>query len=350
MFPSQFHKTDSLPQAHAVTNSERKHGDGPFLAASLKLADIHSDITLAERHWKLIQDELTNEKYKGHLEKMPLNPKTRETKPLDQPFVHTLITTDGKKNNTAPVPFLSGNKITTPSFSSKPNACHFAIQGPLSNPNTIADTFNALLENDSYIIVALVMHKETKIVPGKPPEEREKCADYWTLDQERDLGHGYKLSKSTIVKSITYPSQNRLPQGYDIRELDITLDGKHFRKITMFHYLNWPDQGIPYADILFQFNKEIQTQIDKNCLDGKEGPVTSHCSAGCGRTGVYLAIRFIQEYIDFQRKSGKQLSEIEINIPQLVLEMNLCRRLINSSEQYNVLLDWTERYVQTLLP
>lgn len=254
------------------------------------------------------------------------------------PNDHQLIKSDGTKHQTIPVSYLNGNIVTTPSFSEH---AHIATQGPLKE--TIPDLFNVMIEKESSIIVSIVMHQETKIVDGRAVETREKCSNYW--EQEVDLGNGFRLLPRKDLHKIEFEGTQ---EGIVIRELQITKEGKPFKSIYQYHYQNWPDHGAPRAEVFFQFNELINDQTERDRRHGKIGPVTSHCSAGCGRTGTFLAVHFIREFIQAELTNGKTLDQIRLNIPQLVFEMKLCRHLIESPTQYNAVLTWTERYVKSL--
>jgi protein tyrosine phosphatase len=60
-----------------------------------------------------------------------------------------------------------------------------------------------------------------------------------------------------------------------IAERSLTIEG---RQVRQFHYMNWPDRGIPKSELLFDL---IQRTKDSTA------PILVHCSAGIGRTGVF---------------------------------------------------------------
>ena len=59
----------------------------------------------------------------------------------------------------------------------------------------------------------------------------------------------------------------------------------------MFHYITWPDFGIP------QNSFELINLIKKvnSCNFSR---IVVHCSAGVGRTGTYIALSRLMEQID----------------------------------------------------
>ena len=51
----------------------------------------------------------------------------------------------------------------------------------------------------------------------------------------------------------------------------------------MFHYIAWPDFGVPKDPILLFEIIHMLSKLDVNCT-------VVHCSAGVGRTGVFIAL------------------------------------------------------------
>jgi protein tyrosine phosphatase len=63
------------------------------------------------------------------------------------------------------------------------------------------------------------------------------------------------------------------------------------RTIRQFQFAEWPEQGVPksaegFIDFIGQVHK-TKEQF------GQEGPITVHCSAGVGRTGVFIALSIV---------------------------------------------------------
>ena len=60
--------------------------------------------------------------------------------------------------------------------------------------------------------------------------------------------------------------------------------------MTMFHYTAWPDHGVPKdPTLLFEIIHSL-SQSNVNCT-------LVHCSAGVGRTGVFIALKKIIEVL-----------------------------------------------------
>ncbi|GIX68631.1 tyrosine-protein phosphatase Lar [Caerostris extrusa] len=134
---------------------------------------------------------------------------------------------------------------------------YISTQGPL--PETTEDFWRMLWEHNSNIVVMLTKLKEMG---------REKCHQYWP--NERSQRYLYY-----VVDPIT---EYNMPQ-YILREFKVTdaRDGQS-RTIRQFHFTDWPEQE--------QF--------------GQEGPITVHCSAGVGRSGVFITLSIVLERMQYE--------------------------------------------------
>ncbi|XP_076462562.1 LOW QUALITY PROTEIN: tyrosine-protein phosphatase Lar-like [Babylonia areolata] len=155
---------------------------------------------------------------------------------------------------------------------------YIATQGPLAE--TREDLWRMLWEQNSCIIVNLTKLREMG---------REMCQQYWPTD--RSARYQY-----FVVDPMT---EYNMPH-YILREFKVTdaRDGQS-RTIRQFHFTDWPEQGVPkcgeaFIDFIGQVHK-TKEQF------GHEGPITVHCSAGVGRTGVFIALSIV---LDRMRAEG----------------------------------------------
>ena len=81
--------------------------------------------------------------------------------------------------------------------------------------------------------------------------------------------------------------------------------------LLQYHYLGWPDYGVPKPSSLLNFILHVRRSRSARY------PILVHCSAGTGRTGVYIALNSMLDCIE-QAQS--------INVYNFVQEM--CRRRI----------------------
>ncbi|XP_055886078.1 tyrosine-protein phosphatase Lar-like isoform X13 [Biomphalaria glabrata] len=154
---------------------------------------------------------------------------------------------------------------------------YIATQGPLAE--TTEDFWRMLWEHNSTIIVMLTKLREMG---------REKCHQYWP--SERSARYQY-----FVVDPMT---EYNMPQ-YILREFKVTdaRDGQS-RTIRQFQFTDWPEQGVPksgegFIDFIGQVHK-TKEQF------GQEGPISVHCSAGVGRTGVFITLSIVLERMRYE--------------------------------------------------
>ncbi|XP_045139286.1 tyrosine-protein phosphatase Lar-like isoform X5 [Portunus trituberculatus] len=154
---------------------------------------------------------------------------------------------------------------------------YIATQGPLQE--TVDDFWRMLWEHNSTIVVMLTKLKEMG---------REKCYQYWP--NERSQRYQFY-----VVDPI---AEYNMPQ-YILREFKITdaRDGQS-HTIRQFQFIEWPEQGVPksgegFIDFIGQVHK-TKEQF------GQDGPITVHCSAGVGRTGVFITLSQVLERMQYE--------------------------------------------------
>ncbi|CAH1716486.1 unnamed protein product [Chironomus riparius] len=155
---------------------------------------------------------------------------------------------------------------------------YIATQAPL--PNTSEDFWRMLWEHNSTIIVMLTKLKEM----GK-----EKCTQYWP--DTRSVRYQYY-----VVDPV---AEYNMPQ-YKLREFKVTdaRDGSS-RTVRQFQFLDWPEQGVPksgegFIDFIGQVHKT------KEQFGLENSPITIHCSAGVGRTGVFITLSIVLERMQYE--------------------------------------------------
>ncbi|XP_076871257.1 LOW QUALITY PROTEIN: receptor-type tyrosine-protein phosphatase F-like [Brachyhypopomus gauderio] len=154
---------------------------------------------------------------------------------------------------------------------------YIATQGPLAE--TTEDFWRMLWENNSTIVVMLTKLREMG---------REKCHQYWP--SERSARYQYFV--------VDPMAEYNMPQ-YILREFKVTdaRDGQS-RTIRQFQFTDWPEQGVPktgegFIDFIGQVHK-TKEQF------GQDGPITVHCSAGVGRTGVFITLSIVLERMRYE--------------------------------------------------
>ncbi|XP_029470476.1 receptor-type tyrosine-protein phosphatase S isoform X13 [Rhinatrema bivittatum] len=154
---------------------------------------------------------------------------------------------------------------------------YIATQGPLSE--TTEDFWRMLWENNSTIVVMLTKLREIG---------REKCHQYWPA--ERSARYQYFV--------VDPMAEYNMPQ-YILREFKVTdaRDGQS-RTVRQFQFTDWPEQGVPksgegFIDFIGQVHK-TKEQF------GQDGPISVHCSAGVGRTGVFITLSIVLERMRYE--------------------------------------------------
>lgn len=70
------------------------------------------------------------------------------------------------------------------------------------------------------------------------------------------------------------------------------------RTIRQFQFVDWPEQGVPKTG---ESIIELIGQVHKTKEQfGQVGPITVHCSAGVGRTGVFITLGIVLERMRFE--------------------------------------------------
>ncbi|KAG1466974.1 hypothetical protein G6F46_000363 [Rhizopus delemar] len=162
---------------------------------------------------------------------------------------------------------------------------YIATQSPL--PVTFADFWKMVWDENSYVIVMLTSKQELNNI---------KCHPYWPSSADVPQNYG-SITVTLLSKHVqTVVSMNDKQERLDKEHIVIRkFQLKHRssllpdRTITHLQYTGWPDLSVPdhpmgllqlihLADEAFKIHHE------------EIGPVTVHCSAGCGRTGTFCVV------------------------------------------------------------
>ncbi|XP_024134756.1 receptor-type tyrosine-protein phosphatase S isoform X8 [Oryzias melastigma] len=178
-----------------------------------------------------------------------------------------------------PIRGLEGSDYINASFIDgyRQQRAYIATQGPLAE--TTEDFWRMLWENNSTIVVMLTKLREMG---------REKCHQYWPA--ERSARYQYFV--------VDPMAEYNMPQ-YILREFKVTdaRDGQS-RTVRQFQFTDWPEQGVPksgegFIDFIGQVHK-TKEQF------GQDGPISVHCSAGVGRTGVFITLSIVLERMRYE--------------------------------------------------
>lgn len=165
------------------------------------------------------------------------------------------------------------------------NANHVNVDGPLTQPfictqaplsSTMDDFWRMIVEQSCAVIVMLTKIDQTAQAYFPLDTATPRVFDNFTValcEEPKVFG-----AKKTIV----------------LRKLRLT--STKYQSQTVFHlqYSSWPDRGVPESaeDLLQLIALTDQCQAYGRTI-GLSGPIVAHCSAGVGRTGVFVAVYLV---------------------------------------------------------
>ncbi|KAK4057108.1 phosphotyrosine-specific ptp2-like protein [Microbotryomycetes sp. JL221] len=200
-----------------------------------------------------------------------------------------------------------------------------ASQGPL--PTTFSDFWQLCDQEQVGVIVML-----TNLHEGG----REKCGKYWvtqptqewavetdggsqdsTEDDKRqqfDNGGGFFASTDSTLKraqSDEASDATTLRRDILLRRRSANPVTHRPRKIRHIQYRAWPDFDLPARpEDVVELVKEVDAAQKEYMAEiGWQGevepPIVTHCSAGCGRTGVFILVSTILEKFRIERAAAR---------------------------------------------
>ncbi|GMR54946.1 hypothetical protein PMAYCL1PPCAC_25141 [Pristionchus mayeri] len=201
-----------------------------------------------------------------------------------------------------------------------------AAQGPIGPPemipqgreNTVAHFWEMIWQERVDCLVMLTRCIE---------HLKLKCAQYWP--NELGTTAEYGAIRVELVAVTEYASAIQ-------RTFDVSL-GDETRSVTQFHFEDWLDAKGP---------ENTQNLLDlvlkiKDHHRGKTSPVLVHCSAGIGRTGVFIALWQLISAID-----ANPLEPIDVmGRVKRLREQRI--KMVQSSEQYSSLYDAVVLYLKS---
>ncbi|XP_059729180.1 receptor-type tyrosine-protein phosphatase kappa-like isoform X4 [Haemorhous mexicanus] len=181
-----------------------------------------------------------------------------------------------------------------------------AAQGPL--PGTLEDFWHMIWQEKTSVIVMLT---------GLVEQNKIKCEQYWP-EQEQVYGN------FTVTLNNTWTTTGLVKRIFCLQKAGCALP----RAVEQFHYLLWPDHGVPRNPSQLLGLVEV---VNKRVLEAPAGPVLVHCSAGIGRTGTFIAL-------DFLLKMGKAEGKVDVfHCVQQLREQRVS--MVQTKEQYSFLYE-----------
>jgi len=170
--------------------------------------------------------------------------------------------------------------------------------------------------------------------------------DWWNMIFEKEVGLVVMLTQE--IEGISIKAHNYIPESsvkYEniIVSCDHSQDKKFSntcmskvilnscKEVSVIKYLGWPDHGVPKN---LESLKELFEVYHFEKIKIYNTPILVHCSAGIGRTGVFLLIDMTLSHI-----SKSLSSDPLIDIPGTVVKLRTQRMgMIQTLEQYK--LSW----------
>ncbi|KAK3549019.1 hypothetical protein QTP70_025091, partial [Hemibagrus guttatus] len=147
-----------------------------------------------------------------------------------------------------------------------------ATQGPL--PGTVADFWRMIWETRTKTIVMLTQCFE---------KGRIRCHQYWPEDNKPVTVFG-----DIIITKLT----EDVHPDWTVRALRVEKHGDYM-VVHHFNYTSWPEHGVPESSsTLIQFVKAVRSNRGHD-----NTTIVVHCSAGVGRTGVFIALDHLIQHI-----------------------------------------------------
>lgn len=193
---------------------------------------------------------------------------------------------------------------------------YIAAQGPIGQSEavdgrrveTVKDFWEMIWQENINCIVML-----TQLSEGV----KQKCAQYWPEcpGESEQFGNDFTVQFYCVTED-------------DIcikRELWLHRKGEKDRKLFQWHFKEWRDASSP-TDV-----ENLLTFIEAIRESERKKPILVHCSAGVGRTGVYIALDILLDKLE-----KEQLIDVKETVSRLRSQRI---SMVNNAEQYVALYE-----------
>ncbi|XP_076445144.1 uncharacterized protein LOC143283031 isoform X2 [Babylonia areolata] len=301
-------KSPERPPSPAPLTAIRK--PVPLKAFAAHLERLHKDSNLLfQEEFEDIQER--SAKHSQEASVLDVNKvKNRYVNILPYDFSRVKLSTDDDDVTTD---FINANYI--PGYTSQRE--YIATQGPMVA--TFSDFWRMMWEQKSSLIVMLSDLQER----GRP-----KVDMYWPGELHAPLQYD-----DIIVELTTSSTLNK----YTIRTFTLHKEDQKedMRRVVQYFIPGWEDYSanLQSEDVL-DFISTVRQEARSS-----QGPIVVHCSAGVGRTGTFIALDFLKQFVE------EHSLDDEVDIFNLVLNMRHYRPLMVQSEGQYVFIHDTLKVI-----
>eukprot|EP00744_Colponema_vietnamica_P003632 GILI01005536.1.p1 GENE.GILI01005536.1~~GILI01005536.1.p1 ORF type:complete len:351 (-),score=92.12 GILI01005536.1:159-1166(-) len=241
------------------------------------------------------------------------------------PYQHSRV-----RLRSGPMDYINANYVVC--YTGEP-ACQFiACQGPVEE--SIADMWRMVWESESPAVVMLCECVE---------HDQVRCEQYFPIEAEQPI-----TADDLSVRLVSYSTNDC--GSLHTRVLQMThTPSQSSRTVTHIQFSAWPDYGIPSTEemsALIQLINQVQA-VQVPDSEGKVAPVVTHCSAGVGRTGTFLAAySLIARYL--HQRSVNASSPAKLSVFSTVRRLREQRwGMVQTKEQYRFIYSLLREWLRT---
>lgn len=223
-----------------------------------------------------------------------------------------------------PLPDISAFAADGKDFSLKAlNGMRFiATQGPLSE--TIGDFWKCIVNQKCLLVVSLTNEVENGI---------QKCSSYW-------IPGVYDSGKDKLEVKLVLEEQSG---NFFLRVFDILVHGGDRSTVMQVHLDKWDDMtaNVDVKDLLsIVFLKQ---HILSHTSKSSRYPTIAHCSAGCGRTGVFCAVDSLVSILEYNNNGYALPRDPVYDIVNNLRQQRIL--MVQTMRQYCLIYDALVHYV-----
>ncbi|KAK0149626.1 Receptor-type tyrosine-protein phosphatase V [Merluccius polli] len=190
-------------------------------------------------------------------------------------------------------------------------------QGPLRS--TMADFWRMVWEQNVSIIVMVTALRQKDVV---------LCDEYWSLARGTVYHGAFQVNTLSCKKGphVSITSINLQRRGYPAQRI-----------ITHYYYPSWPDRGVPRdTEALCGVAEHVRQLIEAT---PRLGPAVVHCSAGVGRSGVFVTLLWLMQLCERGVRPDIRAAVEDLRMHRMWMVQNLKQYIC----VHQCLLNWLSR-------